>query len=282
MKLTTRRHFLKQLGGGLLAAGLVASYPFVIERYLVLTNMYRIPVPHLPEAFYGFRIVHLTDLHYGPLVPLAVIRYVVHRTNHLGRDLVVCTGDYIHIAFSEIDVVWPVLAQLHAPFGVFSTLGNHDHWVHTERSQQWLEASNQDLRHKVKGIQKDGHRLWFGGAGDLWEDHVEIDHLMRNVPDSECKIVLAHNPDTADTNFSAQVDLMISGHTHGGQVNIPFVGPAALPVANKTYSNGLKKSPRGLNVFISKGIGWAGFPARFNCAPEIAVLELVPDNPKQG
>jgi uncharacterized protein len=86
MKQITRRRFLKQLRGGLLAAGLVASYPFVIERYLVLTNMYRIPVPRLPKAFYGFRIVHLTDLHYGPLVPLAVIRYVVHRTNHLKRE----------------------------------------------------------------------------------------------------------------------------------------------------------------------------------------------------
>lgn len=94
--------------------------------------------------------MHLTDLHYGPLVPLAVIRYVVYRTNQLMRDLVVCTGDYIHIAFREIDVVWPVLARLHAPFGVFSTLGNHDHCVNTERSQQWLEATKQDLRHKVK------------------------------------------------------------------------------------------------------------------------------------
>jgi predicted MPP superfamily phosphohydrolase len=75
---------------------------------------------------------------------------------------------------------------------------------------------------------------------------------------------------------------MISGHTHGGQINIPFVGPPVLPVRNKAYSSGLKTSPRGTSVFISKGIGWAIYPVRFNCAPEIAVLELVPTKVKGG
>jgi predicted MPP superfamily phosphohydrolase len=116
------------------------------------------------------------------------------------------------------------------------------------------------------------------GAGDLWEDHSDLDDLLRKVPGSECRIVLAHNPDTADTKYSSRVDLMISGHTHGGQVDIPFVGTPVLPVRNKNYSSGLKRSPRGCRVFISKGIGWAIYPVRFNCFPEIAVLELVPDD----
>ena len=87
--------------------------------------------------------------------------------------------------------------------------------------------------------------------------------------------MLAHNPDTADSFFTSRVDLMISGHTHGGQVVLPFIGAPILPVANKTYSSGLKQSPKGQNVFISKGLGWAIAPVRFNCFPEIAVLELV-------
>jgi hypothetical protein len=273
----TRRKFLR-LGGVFGTAGLVASYPVCIERYLILTNLYRVPVPNLPTAFSGLRIAHLTDLHYGFLVPLAVIRHVVHRANELAPDLIVCTGDYVHEkgATTEIDAVWPLLAQLGAPLGVHSVLGNHDHWADTARSREWLHETNQDLRHRVKVIEKAGQRLWLGGAGDLWEDHGNLDQILGGIPDSDCRIFLAHNPDTADTEFSARVDLMISGHTHGGQVVIPFMGPPILPVRNKTYSSGLKTSPRGMNVFISRGIGWAIYPVRFNCPPEIAVLELVP------
>lgn len=273
----TRRQFLR-LGSVFGTAGLVASYPVFVERYLILTNRYRIPVPNLPLAFSGFRIVHLTDLHYGFLVPLAVIRHVVHRANELERDLIVCTGDYVHKkgTTTEIDAVWPLLAQLRAPLGVHSILGNHDHWADTAKSQQWLHETNQDLRHRVKVIEKGGQRIWIGGAGDLWEDHANLDEILGGIPDTDCRIVLAHNPDTADTESSARVDLMISGHTHGGQVVIPFVGPPILPVRNKTYSSGLKTSPKGMGVFISRGIGWAIYPVRFNCPPEIAVLELVP------
>jgi hypothetical protein len=262
------------------AAGLLASYTVFIERYIILTNHYLIKVPSLPQAFSGFRIVHLTDLHYGSLVPLAIIRHVIQRVNRLDRDLVVCTGDYVHerAATTQIDAVWPLLSGLTAPLGVLSVLGNHDHWANTERSQYWLNKTNQDLRHKVKAIEKSGERLWIAGAGDLWEDHRNLDQILSGIPDVDCRIVLAHNPDTADSEFSGRVDLMISGHTHGGQVDIPFIGPPVLPVQNKTYSSGLKTSPRGTGVFISKGIGWAIYPVRFNCSPEIAVLELVPSS----
>jgi hypothetical protein len=271
-----------KLAGSVGALGLVASYPVFIERYIILLNRYRIPVPNLPPAFHGFRIVQLTDLHHGFLVPLAVIRHVVWRANRTERDVIVCTGDYVHErnATGEIDAVWPVMAQLTAPGGVYSTLGNHDHWADTDRSQYWLERSGQDLRHRLTPLERDGQRIWLAGAGDLWEDHRDVDGLLRNVPDEDCRVVLAHNPDTADTSFSSRVDLMLSGHTHGGQVDIPFVGTPVLPVQNKSYSSGLKRSPRGTNVFISKGIGWGIYPVRFNCFPEIALLELIA--PREG
>jgi hypothetical protein len=264
--------------GGAGALGLVASYPFFIERSIVFTNTYRIPVPSLPSEFTGFRLVHLTDLHYGPLMPLWLIRSVVARTNRIPREVVVCTGDYVHEnnACQQIDAVWPVLATLNAPSGVFSILGNHDHWADTQRSQDWLNHTGQDLRHRVASIEKGGRRIWLAGAGDLWEDHRSLDELLKDVPDSECRIVLAHNPDSADTEFDSRVDLFITGHTHGGQVNLPFFGPPMLPVRNKSYSSGLKLSSSGVRVFISRGIGWTTFPVRFNCFPEIAVLELVP------
>jgi uncharacterized protein len=97
---------------------------------------------------------------------------------------------------------------------------------------------------------------------------------MKPVPKDDCRIVLAHNPDSADTILESKPDLVISGHTHGGQVNIPFIGTPVLPVKNKNYSFGLKRSIENIPVFISRGIGWAIYPVRFNCFPEIAVLTL--------
>jgi predicted MPP superfamily phosphohydrolase len=274
----SRRQFLKKgLAAG--AAGLMVSYPFFIERNRVMTNHYRIPVPHLPSAFSGLRIVHLTDLHYGPLVSLGFIRNVIRRANALDPDVTVLTGDYVHGLNKtiQIDTVWPEMARLSARFGVFSVLGNHDHWADTKRSMVWMKKTGQNLRHKKRFIEREGQRLWFAGAGDFYADHRNLDRLLQTIPEKDCRIVLAHSPDSADSDYKHRIDLMISGHTHGGQVVIPLVGPPVLPTRNKTYSSGLKRSLKGENVFISRGIGWAKIPLRFNCPPEIAVLELVPD-----
>jgi len=271
-----RRRFL-QVAGSAAALGLIGSYPVFIERAVVVVSHYRIAVPHLPQPFDGLRLVHLTDLHYGPLMSLGMIERVVARANRIARDAPLCTGDYVHRRDpADIDRVWPILAQLTAPLGVYATLGNHDHWADTARSQAWLERSGQDLRHKAVSIEREGRRLWLVGAGDLWEDHRSLDALLSGIPEEDCRLVLAHNPDTADTPYAGRVDLFISGHTHGGQVGIPLVGPPVLPVRNKTYSSGLKTSSRGTGVFISRGIGWAVYPIRFNCFPEIAALELTP------
>ncbi|MEW6349380.1 MAG: metallophosphoesterase [Thermodesulfobacteriota bacterium] len=277
MVTTTRRSFLKNACRfGLLGA---IGYTIFVERYIVVTNFYRIPVPNLPESFSGFRIVHLSDLHYGFLVPLALIPSVINRANELKPNLIVCTGDYCHGGSSstQIDQVWSVLQRLTAPSGVYSVLGNHDHWADTARSDYWLKRTGQDLRHRSVRIDRDRHHFRLIGAGDLWEDHIGLRQLLRDVPDTDCRIILAHNPDTADSEPYSRFDLMLSGHTHGGQVDVPFVGPPVLPVENKNYSSGLKLSIRGNRVFISKGIGWAICPVRFNCFPEIAVLELVPE-----
>jgi predicted MPP superfamily phosphohydrolase len=273
----SRRRFLLGLGalGPVAALGL---YTVMVERYLIVVRRHRIRVPRLPPAFDGWTLVHLTDLHHGALVPLGVIRSVVDRANALPKDAIVCTGDYVHErnATGEIDAVWPVLSGLSAPEGVYSTLGNHDHWADTERSLYWLERTGQNLRHRVAPIERSGQRLWLAGAGDLWEDHLPLDTLLADVPPDECRIVLAHNPDTADSAYSMPVDLFLCGHTHGGQIRLPGGHAPVLPVANKAYSSGLVTSPRGAPVFISRGIGWAIYPVRFNCLPEIALLELVP------
>jgi uncharacterized protein len=270
-----RRNFLKLVAFGA-AAGIMGSYTLLVEHYLVQLNRYRIPVPNLPRQFHGLTMVHLTDLHYGPLAPTSFIRQIIGKANDLKKEVIVCTGDYVQADDNdgEINAVWPLLAELQAPLGVYSVLGNHDHWADSQRSAYWLERSGQDISQRAHCLERGGKRLWIAGGGDLWEDHRDFDDILKNVPPEDCRIVLAHNPDSADTSFSERIDLMICGHTHGGQVNLPFIGAPVLPVENKNYSHGLKASRKGTPVFISKGIGWAIFPVRFNCLPEIAVLEL--------
>jgi hypothetical protein len=268
----TRRQFLKS-GGFWAAGGIIGGYPVFIERRLLQVNRYRIPVPHLPKSFEGFTIVHLTDLHYGPLVSDGYIRGVIERANAIRRDLTVCTGDYIQDEPIQMDGVFPLLGRLTARHGVFSTLGNHDSWVGLEKADGWLSRIGQNLRHRAVAIERHGERIWIGGAGDLNEDMVGIDTAFAGVPPEACKIVLAHTPDTADVRFDTRIDLMISGHTHGGQVVVPFYGPPILPVTNKRYGSGFIRTDR-MALFISRGIGWGILPIRLNCPPEIAVLTL--------
>ena len=270
------RSFLSRLylGGGALLA---ASYPLVIERLSLQINTYRIPVRRLPQAFDGFTIIHLADLHYGPLLSLNGVQQVVDQVNRMERDIVVNTGDNLvhHGNPQAVDEVWRVLAQLSAPRGVYSVLGNHDHWGGAGRSLAWMEKSGQNLRHRSVAIEKHGNRIWLGGAGDFRADEPGIDAAFAGVPDEECKILLAHNPDTADLPFNTSVQLVLSGHTHGGQVVLPFLGPPVLPVHNRRYSSGFVRSDH-TNLFISRGIGSTA-PIRFNCPAEIAVLKLTPE-----
>ncbi len=273
----SRRKFLK-LGLSCGIGALIASYPFCIERYIFQVNIYRIPVPNLPPKFNGYTITQLTDLHHGLLMPQAVVEKLIHKANTLQKDLIVCTGDYTleKNGTKQIDTVWPQLMKLNAKDGVYSVLGNHDHWGSTDRSLYWLEKSGQSVRHKAVPIIREEKKIWIGGAGDYMEDDLGIDDAFQHVPDSECKVLLSHNPDSADTDYKTRIDLMISGHTHGGQVIIPFIGAPILPVKNKIYSSGFIRT-EGTNLYISRGLGWAIIPVRFNCLPEISVLKLVRD-----
>ncbi|MES9994119.1 MAG: metallophosphoesterase [Candidatus Thiodiazotropha sp.] len=270
-----RRSFLKlALYGGALT--LVGSYPVFIERSLVQINRYKVPIRDLPPSFHGFTIAHLTDVHLGFLVSESFVEGIVNRANQLKTDVIVCTGDYVHArdTTEEIDRVWPLLSRLEARHGVYSVLGNHDHWADTDRSIYWLERSGQDIRHKCKAIHKGPDRILIGGAGDYWEDELGIDRTFSCSHENDCRLLLSHNPDSVDSQYDTPLSMVLSGHTHGGQVIVPFMGPPVLPVKNKDYTSGLISTGK-TQLFISRGIGWAIYPIRFNCYPEIAVLELI-------
>ena len=262
----SRRRFLKL--GAFCGLGAMTGVYGVSSALQVEVNTYRIPVPNLPMSFNGFTIVQLTDLHYGFGIPISVIDRVIQQVNLIEKDTIVCTGDYIHggDGLSAIDTIWSRLMTLKAKEGVYSVLGNHDHMFgNGDHSLSWLDKSGQSVRHGAASISRGGERIWIGGAGDVWHDSLGIDEAFRNTPPGDCKILLSHNPKAADTKFETRVDLMVCGHTHGGQIAIPPFGSKLCGF----HARG------GTHVYISRGIGWFIAPIRINCAPEISVLKLV-------
>ncbi len=265
-----------------LALAAASLYPLVIERYWIATNEYTIEFNTLPEEFDGFRIAFLSDIHLGLFMPGRWVDAIVSRANALGVDAIILGGDYVHArnTASELLDVWPRLKRLHAPHGVYAVNGNHDHWADHELSLQLLEESGFSVRHKAATISRGTARLAVAGVGDLWEDQFHLDETIGHLPESVFRIVVAHNPDSVDLHHSSRVDLFLSGHTHGGQVRIPFLNwSPVLPVKNKDYDCGLKKNAAGEKLFISKGLGWAIIPVRFCARPEIAVITLRKSGP---
>jgi uncharacterized protein len=152
--------------------------------------------------------------------------------------------------------------------GVYTVMGNHDRWASVDRTQYWLARSGQDLSNKIKLFERDGQRLWLGGTGDLWTDRQSIDEVFAGVPADECKLVLAHNPGSLQEPFQTGIDLMLSGHTHGGQFRLPVLNQQ-----NPSLPSGLFSTPHAM-LFITSGIGYSILPYRFNCPPEISELVL--------
>ncbi len=258
---------------GAAATALTASYSVFIERYAVEVNYYDVFVPNLPPEFVGYRIAQITDTHLGWLISANFLEEVVALTNDVGADLIVGTGDFVHRQRDEVLRVWPILKRLRARDGVCCVLGNHDHWADAAESLAQLESSGFSVRHRALPIERQGRRLVVFGAGDHMEDRFGCDRLLRAARPDDCRVVLAHNPDAADQARMGRVDLMLSGHTHGGQVRIPGYGAPILPLHNRTYDQGIKEVGDS-SLFVSRGIGCVGLPVRFGCPPEVAVLRL--------
>jgi predicted MPP superfamily phosphohydrolase len=277
----TRRAFLQ---AGALAAGGLALYSGEIERHWIDIHHVSIQLKNLPEEFRGFRIAHLADFHYGEYSEPTYIRSVVRATNALQPDLIALTGDFISAAplvrSISIDFTYhcaDLLARLECPRR-FAVMGNHDALVGRVEVSGALESRGIEVLHNRSiPIERRGARLWLAGVADILAGG-EAD-LAAAIPKLRAKnkeplILMAHEPDYADSVTGSGVDLMLSGHTHGGQVRIPFIPPVGLPPLGQKYVEGLF-SIGDLQLFVTRGIGTVGVPFRFRCPPEITVITFV-------
>lgn len=276
---------------GLAFAGSV--YVFVrsvfIEPHRLVVERRLLPLPQLPPALDGLTIVFLSDFHLlpdGGSVELA--ERAVLLANEANPDLVLLGGDLVQWCDAVPHLI-PVLRRLHSRYGIFAVLGNHEHhctwrrlrlplWDRKPLSvQEWRNVISQSKGHLLVNeaipLTIRGVRLWLIGVDDAYSKRADLSKALDGVPDDAFSIVLSHSPDIVDDPLIHRVALVLSGHTHGGQVVLPLLGPFLAPCRDKRRrAQGLTKVENTW-LYVSRGIS-ARLPVRFHSPPEVTVLKL--------
>ncbi len=271
-----RRRFISlalKAGAGVVCGGLGYG---VLEAKWLRVEPITIAIPNLPRAFAGLRIALLTDIHHGPYVPLTYVKHAVAMTNDLRPDLVALGGDYIHQSRAYTRPVIAELAKLRARMGRFAVLGNHDHYHQGRRLVQRALRHHgiPELTNRGIWLQRGSARLRLCGVGDFWRDTQDLPSALGDATLGDAVILLSHNPDYVEEIRDPRVSLVLSGHTHGGQVDLPLIGAPIVPSHyGQKYAHGLIEGPA-VRVFVSRGLGTITPPVRFCCRPEIALITL--------
>jgi uncharacterized protein len=278
----TRRKFL--IGSGVAAAGLTL-YSGEFARHNLDTVHQTIGIKNLPDPFHGYRIVQLSDIHLDEFTEPFFLEHVVHKVNALAPDLVLLTGDFVtrgsltfiastHAAHRCAEILGTLTSPLR-----YAILGNHDVSVSAPLVVRSLTNNGIPvLVNEYVAIERNGARIWLGGTDDPNTSHPSLNLSIPAKPDGPV-ILMSHEPDYADTVMEHPrgqlVDLMLAGHSHGGQVRLPFVGPLILPPLGEKYVQGYFRFDK-LQLYVNRGIGTVGLPFRLNCPPEITVITLQP------
>jgi predicted MPP superfamily phosphohydrolase len=280
--LLTRRAFLGLAGGA--AAGL-ALYAGETGRHQLVIERRTIKIRGLAEAFRGLRIVQISDVHFAEYTEPFFVEHTVREVNRLKPDIVLITGDFIcmgPIGKSSAEKYAPIVAQMLGGIECphrYGVLGNHDWMVNGDLVVESLKSVGIPLFHNANvPFERDSARFWIAGIMDAlsWESDVEKSLPTHAQKDKEPVLLMAHEPDIlpAVARLNA-VDLMLSGHTHGGQVRFPFLPPLLLPPLGKRFVEGHFTMGR-TQLYVNRGIGSVGLPFRFRCPSEITELTLEP------
>ncbi len=259
------------------AATLVGlAYSAWVEPNRIEVTRVSVTLRRLARAFCGYRIVQLSDIHLGDWMDAVRMDDVVRRTNAQKPDLIAITGDFVtRRAYSHLPDLADVLSHLKARDGVVAVLGNHDHWSGAHLVRNMLAASGiHELANAARTIQRGGAQLHIAGVDDVMVGRDRLDLVLARLPESGAAILLAHEPDFADQSaMTGRFDLQLSGHTHGGQIVAPSIGPIQLPELGRRYPSGRYQVGEMIQ-YTNRGVGMVSPFVRFNCRPEISVFEL--------
>jgi predicted MPP superfamily phosphohydrolase len=282
-----RRHFLRK------GVSVAATAPFVLSGYGVLLERRRFELEHFAIGVSGlssdlsqFTIAQLTDIHLGPFMPPEELARYVEAVNQLKPDLVALTGDFITSSRSEVVPCVETLAGLKARYGVFACLGNHDTFsgAASKLTQTFIEKGIQILRNDAATIDVGNSRISVLGVDDLVAGRPDLERAKSLAHPAEVNILLSHRPEIFPVAAKEGIDLVLSGHYHGGQIKL-LPEPDSLSIARflTPYVEGLFQLPRPAeaaderkvgNLFVGRGVGITAVPIRINCPPQIAHLTL--------
>ncbi len=280
--LLSRRNFL---AGSLASAAAVALYSNQWARHEVQLIERTFFLPGLPPAFNGFRFVHISDIHLEEYTEDFFLRRILSQVNALKPDLVLVTGDFASRGPMEIEVSFAasarcaeILSGLTCPLR-FGVLGNHDAIIGSRIVRDHMETNGLPLLvNQYVRIDHGNAHIFLSGVDDISIGHPDLNLAIPPNPDAPV-LLMAHEPDYATAVASHPrghtVNLILSGHTHGGQIRIPGLRPLALPPLGKLYPHGFYRVGTS-QLYVNRGIGTVGVPFRLNCPPEITLGTLRP------
>jgi predicted MPP superfamily phosphohydrolase len=282
----SRRKFLKMSLASVVttAVGGIGGFAYAhdIETGWIEVVSLDLTLPRLSPAFDGYKLVQFSDIHVDGGKTNDHLKRVVELVNAQQPDAIAITGDFVtHTSAGGIaSALVDPLSQLSPKDITVAILGNHDHWTDPEGVRLVLRKSGiTDLSNTVYTIERDGEVLHLAGVDDYWERMDRMDEVLARLPDDGAAVLLAHEPDYADiSSATGRFDLQISGHSHGGQVIFPFIGPLVLPAYGKKYPLG-RYQVGNMIQYTNRGVGTVSPAVRFNCRPEITVFNLHSNSP---
>jgi predicted MPP superfamily phosphohydrolase len=250
-------------------------YPQAFETRVDINHI-NLTLPNLAPEFNDYRLVQISDIHIGTWMNRPRLCEAIDLVNRQHPDLVAITGDFVTYDPERFaDDLTTTLRRLKSRDGVVAVLGNHDHWSGATAVRKILRASNvTELRNAVYTIHRGKANLNIAGIDDHMTEFDHLDSVMAKLSPDGAAILLAHVPDFADISMATgRFDLQISGHTHGGQVRLPRVGPPFLPRFGRKYPMGYYRIGE-MHLYTNRGLGTGEIQVRLNCRPEITVFTL--------
>lgn len=266
---------LDVLAGPLFLGWALGLYGSTAGRLWARVRRVEVFIDDLPEAFDGFRIAQWSDVHCGPYLPRWVLSRWVEATHALAPDVVCLTGDLITTGEGYVDDVGWFAAQLKAPHGVFACMGNHDYFqTETAVVDALLGAGVRLQRNRGETLTRGDAALWIGGLDDHFSKRDRLDEALATAPAGATRVLLSHDPRHWQSLCDAGVELSLSGHTHAGQIGLPWpLERVNLYRVVHRWSDGLY-TEHGRSLYVSRGLGITGVPSRIFMWPEIALIVL--------
>lgn len=272
----TRRQFLKRGAATVIgAAALSGGYAWQAEpRWLEVTR-HTVKVAGLPSGFDGIKVIHFSDTHLGFHKDASDLSGLIAGIKREQPDLICFTGDIVDSEPRDARPAVPLLAELTAPLGKYAVLGNHDYKNAPALAGLLESAGFRVLRNASARIRRGGGEMAVAGIEDMLHGRPDPEAALSDVPKGMCTLLLMHEPDYADTAAAYPFHLQLSGHSHGGQIRLPFVGAPYTPYGAQKYVAGLYHvGQRGMPLYVNRGFGMTYMPFRFLCRPELSVLTL--------